>query len=113
VLEARLAENDSAALALWQKAVDAQDALSYDEPPSWFYPVRESQGGALLRTGHAAEAEDAFREGLRRNPRDGRLLFGLMESLRAQGKTEAAGMVRIEFEEAWKSSDVTLRMQDL
>jgi len=113
VLEARLAENDAAALALWQKAVDAQDALSYDEPPSWFYPVRESQGGALLRTGHAREAEAAFREGLRRNPRDGRLLFGLMESLRAQGKTEAAGMVRIEFEEAWKKADVPLRVEDL
>ncbi len=113
LLEARLAENNSAALALWQKAVEAQDALSYDEPPSWFYPVRESQGGALLRTGHAREAEAAFREGLRRSPRDGRLLFGLMQSLRAQGKTEAAAMVRSEFEEAWKKADVTLRVEDL
>ena len=113
VLEARLAENDSAALALWEKAAHAQDALSYDEPPSWFYPVRESQGGALLRTGHAREAEATFREGLRRNPRDGRLLFGLMESLREQGKNEAAGMVRIEFQEAWKNADVTLNAEDL
>jgi tetratricopeptide (TPR) repeat protein len=113
VLDARLAENDSAALALWEKAIQAQDALSYDEPPGWFYPVRESLGGALLRTGHAREAEATFREGLRRSPRDGRLLFGLMQSLRAQGKTEAAGMVRIEFEEAWKNADVTLSVENL
>ena len=113
VLDARLAENDSAALALWEKAAQAQDALSYDEPPSWYYPVRESLGGALLRTGRAREAEAAFREGLRRNPRDGRLLFGLMLSLRAQGKAEAAAMVRSEFEEAWKKADVTLSVGDL
>jgi len=113
VLDARLAENHSAALALWEKAAQAQDALSYDEPPSWYYPVRESLGGALLRADRAREAEAAFREGLRRNPRDGRLLFGLMQSLRAQGKTEAAAMVQREFEEAWKKADMTLRVEDL
>jgi tetratricopeptide (TPR) repeat protein len=113
ILDARLAENDSAAVAHWQQAVGAQDALSYDEPPGWFYPVRESLGGALLRMGLARQAEGIFREGLRRNPRDGRLLFGLMQSLGAQGKTEAAGMVRSESEEAWKNSDVTLRVEDL
>ena len=113
MLDARLAENDSAAVAYWQQAVKAQDALPYDEPPPWFYPVRESLGGALLRAGRAREAEATFREGLRRTPRDGRMLFGLIESLKAQGKTEAAGMVRREFEEAWKKADVTPRVEDL
>lgn len=113
VLEARLAQSDSAAVAHWEQAVKAQDALFYDEPPPWFYPVRESLGGALLRIGGAREAEATFREGLRRNPRDGRLLFGLMQSLHAQGKTEAAGMVRQEFEEAWKKADITLSVEDL
>jgi ribosomal protein L23 len=41
------------------------------------------------------------------------MLFGLIQSLNAQGKTEAAGMVRQEFEEAWKKADVTLRPEDL
>src|SRR5215471_11382921 len=41
-LAARLAENDAAAVAYWEQAREAQDALSYDEPPPWFYPVRES-----------------------------------------------------------------------
>jgi hypothetical protein len=90
-----------------------QDALSYDEPPPWFYPVRESLGGALLRSGRAREAEVTFREGLRRAPRDGRMLFGLIQSLSAQGKTEAAGMVQQEFERAWKKADVRLRVEDL
>ncbi|MBI3681596.1 MAG: tetratricopeptide repeat protein [Acidobacteria bacterium] len=84
--DARLAGGDQAALPHWRKAVDAQHALSYDEPPPWYYPVRESLGGALLRNGNAAEAEAVFREALRRNPRNGRALFGLMESPKVQRK---------------------------
>src|ERR1700741_2472501 len=60
VLEARVAEargNPAAAIDELKKAVAEQDALAYDEPPDWFFPVRESLGGALLRAGNAAEAE--------------------------------------------------------
>ena len=77
------------------------------------YPLRESLGGALLRASQAERAEAVFREGLRRTPRDGRLLFGLMESLKAQSKNYAAEMVRKEFERAWKTADVILRVADL
>ena len=42
--------------------------MPYGEPPTWFYPVRESLGALLLRRGDAAEAVSTFREGLRRSP---------------------------------------------
>src|SRR5205823_963498 len=61
-LVARLAENAEASVPVWKKAVEAEDALVYDEPPPWYYPVRESLGGALLRAGHASDAEAVFRE---------------------------------------------------
>jgi hypothetical protein len=41
------------------------------------------------------------------------MLFGLMNSLEAQSKTEAAEFVRREFERAWKQADVTIRLEDL
>ena len=113
VLDARLAGSEQASIPYWEKAVALQDVLSYDEPPPWFYPIRESLGGALLRAGQADRAETVFREGLRRGPRNGRLLFGLMKSLEAQQKTDAAEMVRREFETAWKESDITLQVVDL
>ena len=113
VLDARMAEAGEASIRHWERAVTLQDALSYDEPPPWFYPIRESLGGALLRAGQAGRAEIAFREGLRRGPRNGRLLFGLMKSLEAQEKKDAAEMVRRQFEAAWKQSDITLRVADL
>ncbi len=109
--EARLAGSDRAAIPYWRKAVELEDKLTYDEPPAWYYPVRESLGGALLRSGDAAGAEAVFREGLRMKPRNGRMLFGLAESLKAQNK-DASGVMK-EFERAWKRADVTLRVADL
>lgn len=111
-VDARLAENAAASLPHWQRAVELQDHLVYDEPPACFYPVRESLGAALLRAGRPAEAEAVFREGLYRSPRNGRMLFGLVESLRAQGKDHAAAMVATGFESAWSRADVKLRLED-
>jgi tetratricopeptide (TPR) repeat protein len=113
VLDARMAVSDQASIPDWERAVALQDALSYDEPPPWFYPVRESLGGALLRSGQADRAEAVFREGLRRGPRNGRLLFGLMKSLEAQRKSDAARLVKAEFDAAWKQADVTLHLGNL
>jgi tetratricopeptide (TPR) repeat protein len=116
VLTARIAwaeGNKAAAIESFRKGVAAQDALNYDEPPGWYYPVRESLGAALLLNGNAAEAEKIFREDLEFNPRSGRSLFGLLESLKAQGKTDAVRWVETEFKAAWKDADVTLRLENL
>jgi Flp pilus assembly protein TadD len=96
-----------------QAAVTAEDALAYDEPPAWFLPVRESLGGALMANGRYAEAERVFRDDLERNRRNGRSLFGLMESLKAQRKTDAARMVEQEFQAAWKDADFKLSIDVL
>lgn len=101
------------ALAHWQKAVAAQDSLNYDEPPGWYYPVRESLGAALLLAGDAPAAEQVFRRDLADNARNGRALFGLLESLKAQGKTHAAQLVQREFAAAWQHADTKLRLEDL
>jgi tetratricopeptide (TPR) repeat protein len=112
-LDARMESQPAAAVAQWKRAVEMQDALAYDEPPAWYYPVRESLGAAMLLSGDAAGAESVFREGLRRSPKNGRMLFGLLESLKAQGKTDAAAWVEREFQAAWKGADVQLRLKDL
>jgi Flp pilus assembly protein TadD len=94
-----------------QKAVALQDKLAYMEPPEWHQPEREALGAALLRQGKASEAESVFREELDLNPRNGRVIFGLLESLKKQGKN--TDWVQREFDEAWKSAQVTLRVDDL
>lgn len=113
VLAARLSTEPGEALAHWRSAVENQDRLSYDEPPDWYYPVRESLGAALLLSGKPAEAEIVFREGVNRTPHNGRMLFGLLQSLKAQNKQNDAEWVESEFQSAWAGSDITLRMEDL
>lgn len=116
VLDARIAsaaKDFDGALAAWTKAIAAQDALRYDEPPPWYYPLRESLGGEYLRAGRAADAEKVFREDLERNPRNPRSLFGLHEAIKAQGRGEDATWIRKQFERVWKAPDIKLRVVDL
>jgi hypothetical protein len=41
------------------------------------------------------------------------MIFGLLKSLEAQGKTDSARLVRDEFEREWKRADVKIRIEDL
>ncbi|HEX6992772.1 MAG TPA: tetratricopeptide repeat protein [Gammaproteobacteria bacterium] len=97
----------------WRRAVELERAVQYDEPPAWFYPVRQSLAAALLDGGRAAEAEAVFRETLTRYPRDGRLLFGLEQSLIAQDRMDEAGLVHAQFEAAWADATVPLTLDAL
>jgi Flp pilus assembly protein TadD len=113
VLEARIQTSPALAVPKWKRAVAIQDGLAYDEPPAWYYPVRESLGASLLLAGDVQGAELTFREGLRRSPNNGRMLFGLLESLKTQGKTNEAAWVQQEFNAAWNGADIELRLKDL
>ncbi|MBI1840512.1 MAG: hypothetical protein HYR88_06620 [Verrucomicrobia bacterium] len=107
-LAGRVAEaNDDKRLAFEElnKAVASEDALPYMEPAFWPIPTRPALGAALIRAGKPDEAEKVFREDVKRWPRNGWGLFGLEQSLRAQGKSSAAGLVRREFEKAWRRAD--------
>ncbi len=99
-----LARNErSQAIAKLRDAVAIQDSLKYSEPPSWFYPVRESLGAALYLDGQIPAAEQIFREDLQRNPRNPRSLFGLLEVLRSRGRSHDAGFVQTDLGIVWKS----------
>jgi len=116
VLDARIAMangDKEGSVSHWREAVAAQDTLNYDEPPDWYYPVRESLGAALLNAGQSIEAEKIFREDLQRNPRNPRTLFGLTQALKAQNRDADAAWTDSQFKTAWKSADTQLRIPDL
>ncbi|HEV2402171.1 MAG TPA: hypothetical protein VGS27_34895 [Candidatus Sulfotelmatobacter sp.] len=116
ILDARIAAahgDHTQAISYWEKAVEVQDKLYYGEPPEWFYPVRESLGGALLLSGQPEQAEAVFRADLEQNPRNPRSLFGLLNALEVQKKHDAAEEVGREFQTAWKKADTTLTLNNL
>ena len=116
VLDARIAaarnENDRA-IGVWQQAVSSADPLPYDEPPIWFYPIRESLGAALLGADRAVDAERVFRQELEKSPRNPRALFGLHVALITQGRVADAAWVQREFDQAWKNADSKLTLDGL
>jgi len=101
------------AITRLRDAVKAEDTLRYNEPPDWVLPARERLGAALLQNGQAEEAERVFRADLKKNARNGRLLLGLAESLKVQGKQDAAELVERQFAAAWKNADRPLVLTDL
>jgi tetratricopeptide (TPR) repeat protein len=102
------------ALGHLREAVVAEDELGYNEPPDWYYPPsREALGAVLLRLGMADEAEKVYRTDLKMNQRNGRSLFGLLESLRQQKKTEEAALIEPLFSAAWSKADRPLTVTEL
>ena len=109
--EARIARAEGRTedeLSVLRRAVALEDALAYDEPAEWFFPVRDVLGAALLRTGRATEAERVYRDDLERHPHNGWALFGLSQALKAEGRDAEAHSVEAEFREAWRYATITI-----
>lgn len=96
-----------AALAAFERAVAAEDDLTYDEPEPLPFAARHWLGAALLEAGRPADAERVYRDDLADHPRNGWSLFGLKAALEAQGKPAAA--VGDELAASWARSDTWLR----
>ena len=112
VLSGRIAMargDHAAAIAAYQRAVVAEDALDYDEPADWYHPTREMLGAVLLRDRRYSDAEKVFREDLQHNLNNPRSLWGLSRSLRAQKKDAAAAT--LQFQQLWHGG--TLTIEDL
>ncbi len=109
VLRARIAaaRNDlPAAIEALSVAVSLEDDLIYDEPPTWLYPARQAWGGALIADRRYADAAAVFQQDLesKRNPHNGRSLFGLANALK--GMCEHCGDKEwTEYKKAWRNAD--------
>ena len=106
-IAARQGKTDEA-IGTLEEAVRMQDALKYEEPPPWYFPVRQSLGAVLLSAGRTEKAEKVYRGDLKMNPENGWALYGLAKSLRAQKKTKEAAAVEKRFRKAWARADVKL-----
>lgn len=90
-------------------ALTLEDALKYDEPPSWMIPLRHTIGASLIAAGRFAEAEQVYRDDLKRLPENGWSLFGLSQALAAQ-QIDGAELeeIRARFNKVWAKADVKI-----
>jgi len=101
------------ATAFFRAAIRIESRLPYQEPPYWYYPVRQSLGAALLLAGRPAEASQAFREALVQSPQNGWALYGLARSEAAQGHRLEAEAARRALSKAWIGDRRWLRLERL
>ena len=96
-----------AAIASFERAVELEDELMYDEPEPLPFAVRHWLGASLLEAKRYDEAERTYREELEDHPHNGWSLFGLTLALDAQGKSLAG--VEQDLEESWARADHWIR----
>ena len=91
-----------------REAVVLEDGLAYDEPAGWFFPVRHLLGAELLRVGKAIDAERTYRDDLIRHPGNGWALYGLMQALKAEGRSAEASAAEAAFRTAWRHATISI-----
>ena len=91
------------AIAAFEKAVELEDALDYDEPEPLPFAARHWLGATLLEAERYADAERTFRDELTNHPRNGWSLAGLKAALQGQNQPDAA--IERDFDESWSRSD--------
>lgn len=112
ILEAEIEakqKNYDKSIQLLTEAMEIEDNLLYQEPPDWYHPSRQVLGAILLEAKKPALAEQRFREDLNQYRSNGWSLFGLYQSLEAQGKKKEAVQVKKAYDKAFAQADVTLK----
>jgi len=96
-------------IGLLSEAVAREDALGYNEPPDWFFPVRHHLGAVLLNAKRYAEAEAVFAKDLTIFPHNGWALTGLHRAQVSQGFTDKAKQTQVMLSQAWQWADADVK----
>lgn len=102
--EIQRSEGDlGAAIDIFERAVEAEDSLAYDEPEPFPFAARHWLGAALLEDERYRAAERAYRDELADHPHNGWSLFGLKQALAARNRTDADA--DSDYEQSWARAD--------
>ncbi|TIT80089.1 MAG: hypothetical protein E5W56_10645, partial [Mesorhizobium sp.] len=100
-----------------RRAVELDDNLSYTEPWAWMHPPRHALAALLLDQGHAAEAEQVYRDDLglsgavqrcAQHPDNVWALHGLVECLIRRGETGELPGLQAKLEMTIAKADVAI-----
>jgi tetratricopeptide (TPR) repeat protein len=98
----------AAAISLLQKAIKMEDALNYNEPPDWFFSVRDHLGAVLIDAEKIQEAQKVYEKDLTNYPKNGWALKGLMNTYERIGNRVKYNDAKKQFDEAWKYADIKI-----
>ena len=114
LLEGEIARTEGdleSVIEAFEKAVELEDSLDYDEPEPLPFAPRHWLGAALIEAGQPREAEFVYRVELADHPHNGWSLFGLQQALAAQGRSD--GAVDRDLIASWGRADLELQTSRL
>jgi tetratricopeptide (TPR) repeat protein len=103
----RTAGDLSGAIASFERAARAQEALVYDEPEPLPFSAFHWLGAALLEAGRFEDAEKAYRAELKDHPHNGWSLLGVQQAL--AGKGVKSPDVDADLAASWSRADTWIR----
>jgi tetratricopeptide (TPR) repeat protein len=109
LLQARILEasgETERAIGEYEAAITLEDALNYDEPSDFYYPIRETLGALYLRAHRYSDAARVFAADLEKNPHNPRSSWGLATAQRAL-KQDAARS-ESDYRKRWKGAPLKL-----
>ena len=95
------------AITAFERAVQLDDELEYDEPEPLPFTARHWLGAALVEAKRFPEAEKVYRDELKDHPHNGWSLLGLQQALKGQGKSDPE--VDKDFAASWARADHWVR----
>jgi len=103
----RMAGDVSGSIGPFERAVELEVGLTYDEPEPLPFSARHWLGAALVELKKFDDAEKVYRADLKEHPKNGWALLGLKQSLAGRGLDTSA--VDAEFAAAWARADTWIR----
>ncbi|MBT8077182.1 MAG: hypothetical protein KJO31_01340, partial [Gammaproteobacteria bacterium] len=103
----RAAGDLGAAIASFEKAVEHEDMMGYDEPEPLPFATRHWLGAALVEAGKFDTAAAVYRAELADHPHNGWSLFGLQQALAGAGAGDPA--VDEDLARSWARADTWIR----
>jgi tetratricopeptide (TPR) repeat protein len=103
----RIEKDLPGSIAAFERAVQLDDELEYDEPEPLPFPARHWLGAALIEAGRFADAAKVYRADLDEHPHNGWSLIGLQQALKGQGKADRD--VDHDLAKSWARADHWVR----
>jgi len=100
--------NFSQSIELLKEGISIEDNLNYNEPPDWFFSVRHNLGAVQLQSGLNTEAIKTYQEDLKRLPKNGWALQGLVIAYSNLNDAPNLKESKEKFSRAWDAADITL-----
>ena len=96
------------AIKAYDKAVETEENMVYNEPRDWLLNPKHYLGNAYLKKGDWQKARTVFQNDLKNNNENGWALFGLYQAGMTGGKKSDAQKMLERYDKAFAGADTKL-----